>query len=195
MKEICPMVERIVRQWPELESPAFLHGMLTGELCGAEKLDVSDFIKGLLQEIGAESIPEKALQALYVLYDETFRGLTSSDFSFQLCLPDEERPLLERARAVGQWCEGFLYGFGLTHHGRTRLMEEVKEYLETLQEVADIDSEALKGVEDEQMNAQLEEIIEFIRIGAIAVYENLHPAERKPIEMDTIPEPTHKTIQ
>ncbi|SIN84846.1 hypothetical protein SAMN05443662_0704 [Sulfurivirga caldicuralii] len=195
MKEICPTVERIVREWPELESPAFLHGMLTGELCGAEKLEVGDFIKGLLQEIGAESVKEKALQTLYVLYDETLKGLTSSDFSLELCLPDEARPLIERARAVGQWCEGFLYGFGLTHPGRAKLGEEVKEYLETLQDVADIDSEALKDVEDEQMNAQLEEIIEFIRIGAIAVYENLHPAERKPIELDTIPEPTHKTVQ
>lgn len=195
MKEICPTVERIVRQWPELESPAFLHGMLTGELCGADTLAVGDFIKGLLQEIGAESVRETALQTLYVLYDETLKGLTSSDFSLELCLPEDEKPLLERARAVGQWCEGFLYGFGLTHPGRAKLGDEVKEYLLTLQDVADIDSEALKGVEDEQLNAQLEEVIEFIRIGAIAVYENLHPPKRQPIELDTIPEPTHKTVQ
>ena len=45
------------------------------------------------------------------------------------------------------------------------------------------------------MNVQLEEVIEFMRIGAIAVYENLHPPRRTPVSLDTIPEPTHKTIQ
>ena len=195
MKELCFQLERVVRQWPELESVAFLHGMLTGELCGAEQLSVSDFIGGLLKELEVSKVQESVLNQLYRLYEATLAGLTSAECDLQLCLPDDSHSLHDRALAVRQWCEGFIYGFGLTHGDRRDLMDEVKEYLETIMEVSQINLDELQGVEDDELAAQLEEIIEFLRIGAIAVYENLHPTPPRAPVTDSIPEPTHKTIQ
>lgn len=194
MKDLCLQLEKVVRQWPELESVAFLHGMLTGELCGAEQLNVSDFIGGLLKALEVSKVQESVLNHLYRLYEATLAGLTSAQCDMKLCLPDDSHNLYEQALAVRQWCDGFIYGFGMVHADRGDLIGEVKEYLETLMEVSRIDLEALQGVEDDELAVQLEEIIEFLRIGAIAVYENLHPAPKAPV-IDSIPEPTHKTIQ
>jgi len=194
VKALCLQLEKVVRQWPELESVAFLHGMLTGQLCGAEQLKVSDFIGGLLKMLEVSKVQESVLNHLYRLYEATLAGLTSAQCDLQLCLPDDSHSLYERALAVRQWCDGFIYGFGMTHADRSALIDEVKEYLEAVMEVSRIDLEALQGVEDDELALQLEEIIEFLRIGAIAVYENLHPVS-KVSEIDTIPEPTHKTIQ
>ncbi len=194
MKALCLQLEKVVAQWPELESASFVQGMLVGELCGTSALSVSDFIGGVLRELEVRSVKESVLEVFYRLYEVTLAGLTSAECDLKLCLPDDEHALAERALAVRQWCEGFIYGFGVAHAERSDLVDEVKEYLETLMEVSRIDLDELDGVEDEALAAQLEEIIEFLRIGAIAVYENLHPAKRASVT-DSIPEPTHKTIQ
>lgn len=199
MKEVCQQLQQSVTEWPELESPAFLQGMLIGELCGAETLSVSDFVKALMKELDARSVRERFLEQLYRLYEQTKAGLESTQCDLVLCIP-EEGNLFARARAVAQWCEGFIYGFGLTHGDRQDGPEEVKEYLETVIEISRLDVDSLEGETDEGLEGQLEELIEFLRIGAITVYETLHPAEKKPAETGAISEallrePPVKTLQ
>ena len=199
MKEVCQQLQQSVTEWPELESPAFLQGMLIGELCGAEALSVSDFVKALMKELDARSVRERFLEQLYQLYEQTKGGLESAQCNLVLCIP-EEVDLFSRAKAVAQWCEGFVYGFGLTRGDRQDDPDEVREYLETVIEISRLDVEGLEGETDETLEGQLEELIEFLRIGAITVYEALHPAEKKPAETGAIPEvllrePPVKTLQ
>lgn len=194
MKEICAQLEALTAKWERNVTPAYLQGMLIGELCGAEKLIPSDFIGALLQDVEVSSLQERELALQYGFFEQTAEGIASSECNLKLCIP-EEGPLHVRAEAVQQWCEGFLYGFGISYRDKAPLQEDVQEYLETLTEVAAIDLEALEGQEDDQLQAQLEEIIEFLRVGAMAVYEFLHPTPPKAPVMDAIPDPKHKTIQ
>ncbi len=194
MDTLCKQLEMAIRDWPQLESASFVHGMLTGELGGGENLSVSDFITGLLRELEATRVRESFVETLYSLYGETLKGLTSEDFALKLCLPDDEAPLYERARAVRDWCEGFVYGFGLVRADGKPPRDEVQEYLEVVMDVASMDLEALRDQEDAGLAAQLEEIIEFLRIGAITVYEHYHPTPPRRAE-DIMPEPTHRTVQ
>ena len=38
--------------------------------------------------------------------------LRGDEMEFELLLPDDDAPLEQRATALSQWCQGFLYGFG-----------------------------------------------------------------------------------
>ncbi len=194
MKEICEQLEVLAQKWGRHITSSYLQGILIGELCGAQKLTPSDFIGALLQELEVTRLQERELALLYGLFDQTAKGIASSDCNLKLCIP-EEAALHERAAAVQQWCEGYLYGFGISYRDKAPLQEDVQDYLETLTDVAAIDLAALEGQEDDQLQGQLEEIVEFLRVGAMAVYEFLHPVPSQKVTMDTIPEPTHKTIQ
>ena len=194
MDTLCKQLDAIARDWPQLESGSFIHGMLTGELAGSEQLTSTDFITGLLRDLEVKSVRESVIETLYALYNDTLSGLTSDTFSLKLCLPDDSRPLHERAQGVRDWCEGFVYGFGLVRADQPPPRDEVQEYLQVVMDVAGMDIEALRDQEDAGLAAQLEEIIEFLRIGAITVYEHYHPTPPRRAE-EIMPEPTHRTLQ
>jgi uncharacterized protein len=50
--------------------------------------------------------------ALIGLQEMVKGELTSDDMTVVLLLPTDDAPLTERAAALGQWCQGFLSGFG-----------------------------------------------------------------------------------
>src|SRR5690606_40031496 len=72
--------------------------------------------------------------------------LTGEDVAVVLLLPSDEAPLAERAIALGQWCQGFLAGFGLTARD-TPLSAEAMEVLQDLAAIAQI-QDALEESED-----------------------------------------------
>ena len=94
-------------------------------------------------------------------------------------LPDDEQPLLQRAQAMGQWCQGFLTGFGLTAGDRA-LSGEAVEVLEDLASIAQVE-EALEESEDGESDFM--EVMEYLRVAPLLLFaECAAPlaAENKP---------------
>ena len=50
-----------------------------------------------------------------------------------LLLPTDDAPLADRAAALGQWCQGFLHGFGV-NAGGLELSTDAKEVLQEISE-------------------------------------------------------------
>jgi yecA family protein len=165
------------------------HGVLCGLLC-ARGPDVEQAWIDLLRDEQEQAAPAGAEQEagagawaeLSRLYRETIGQLRDEGFVFFLLLPDDSQPLQLRAEAMTEWCQGFLYGLaagGLEDY--SVLPEEVREIAEDIVEISRATTDGEEGESDE---AAYSELIEYLRVGVILVFETLE-AERGARTNDT----------
>ena len=158
------------------------HGAVCGTLCRLKPEEVDPV--GLLDD--EEAQPDAAAGAeLRRLVEQSALDLSDMQAGFTPLLPDEAVLLAERARALGAWCEGFLYGLA----GRIKLdlhscSEEVREIVKDFTEFtrASLDSAGDPEVEE----GAYAELVEYVRVGAQLVYMELHPRP----DIDGEPTPT-----
>ena len=96
---------------------------------------------------------------------------------FEPLLPDDEQPLNGRANALALWCTGFLYGLGTGHISDLEALngdvgEIVRDFTEISRATGD-DADA-----DESNEQAYAELVEFIRVAAQVVFEELLPLRR-----------------
>ncbi len=149
------------------------HGLLCGLICAGEK-EVQRRLSNEWLSNRTEGDP--AVDECQRAIDELVQGVHASvdgvDFGFPLLLPDEETPLQQRAIALRDWCEGFLYGVGLVEiKGENGVPDQVKEALNDLAEISRMDIDGITG--DEEEEAALTEVTEFIWVAAMLVHDEL----------------------
>src|SRR5690606_11335143 len=93
-------------------SPAELHGLLLGRSCAGAGFEVEPWIADAGELLGGEPA-DNVRQALIGLQEMVKGELFGDDVTLVLLLPGDDAPLADRARALGQWCPGFLDGFGM----------------------------------------------------------------------------------
>lgn len=153
------------------------HGILCGLLC-ARGADVQQEWVALMRDEyvpAAEDSDHEAWSNMLRLYSETVRQLRDEGFVFCLLLPDESQPLNRRAEAMTEWCQGFLYGLaagGLEDH--SMLPDEAREII---QDIVEISRAAAVSDEEESDEAAYAELVEYLRVGVLLVFETLE-AER-----------------
>ncbi|MDZ7751761.1 MAG: YecA family protein [Gammaproteobacteria bacterium] len=114
----------------------------------------------------ADLLVQESSQLLQLLFDHARDVLASPEMGFTPLLPGDDEPLLQRSRALAEWCDGFLYGLGLGGYdgGADRHPEE-QEFVADLHEFTKIGA-SQGGEADEQA---LVELIEYIRIGVLMI--------------------------
>lgn len=118
-------------------------------------------------DIGAEAGGRD--DALDALVRWTEAAISPPSVAFDLLLPSDDRPLLERATAVHDWVRGLLFGLTLGGLERDQLDGEAREAFDDLVELTRMDLAAIEDTdEDEQA---LVEVIEFLRIAAMSIRE------------------------
>ena len=89
-------------------------------------------------------------------------------------LPGDEQPIDARATALGQWCQGFLYGLGTSAiDDVTRLPGEVGEIVRDLSEITRIGVDGSETLETNE--SAYAELVEFVRVGVQLLFEELAP--------------------
>jgi len=185
-------VNEAITPFPELESPAFIQGMLIGLLCGDNDIQEAVWIKKLIEEAQIKSVKESFLKTLDMVFQETNKGLNGSGFELDFCIPDDNESLVFRAAMLGQLCEGVLYGLGLVgalNDAENEIPVDVRELVEDLGQIATIDvsglSRAEKATDEEESDFM--ELVEFVKVGILTINEELNPTQAAPI-MDEMPE-------
>lgn len=150
-------------------SVAELHGTLCGCISGGRALDaaaVGDIAAETLA-MDADAIAE-VMARLQQLYREADAGLRDEDYSFTPLLPGDDEPMAERIQALAGWCQGYLSGLGRSGlAGDARLSADVTAAIRDLAAIALADPE----VEDEpQSEADLVQLIEYVRVAAMLVF-------------------------
>ncbi|MDX1351656.1 MAG: UPF0149 family protein [Thiomicrorhabdus sp.] len=185
-------VNEVLAPFPELESPAFIQGMLIGLLCGDSDIQEAVWIKKLIEEAQIKSVKESFLKVLDEVFQETNKGLNGSGFELNLCLPDDGESLVFRAAMLGQLCEGVLYGLGLIgalNDAENEIPKEVRELVDDFGQISRIDVGSLSDSEQvsDAEESDFMELVEFVRVGILTMNEELNPTQAPPI-MDAVPE-------
>jgi uncharacterized protein YgfB (UPF0149 family) len=146
-------------------SPAELHGLLLGRSCAGAGFAVEPWLMDAQELLGSEPV-DSVRQALVGLQEMVKGELTSDDMTVVLLLPSDDAPLGERAIALGEWCQGFLAGFGLTARD-SELSAEALEVLQDLAAVAQV-QDALEDSDDGENDYM--EVMEYMRVAPLLLY-------------------------
>lgn len=159
-----------------LAEAAEAHGTLTGSLCSAPAYRFEDWLLDILPEGEVRASDAEVLRALY---RHTAGALNGAQMQFGLLLPDDERPILERADALALWCQGFLYGLGLgVLRDAARMPGEVGEIVN---DITAIGSASVDTSQSEESNEEAyAELVEFMRVSVQVVFEELAPLRDAP---------------
>lgn len=151
-----------------LQSPAELHGMLSGQLAAGKRPGADAWAREARQWLDVGEIA--VLPCLPPLYQNTLAALESDDYAFRLLLPDDDYGLEVRTQALGEWCRGFLEGFALGGGGQ-QMSDDLKEWLGDLSDIAQIGlTEQDQALEDGEQEASYADIEEYVRMASLAIF-------------------------
>ncbi len=171
-----------------LNSPAELHGLLCGKLCGGQRLSSEEWLTEALAFLDVITSEEEGLvgdtegcgqTAVARLYPAVLAQLEDPNFGFQLLLPADEADISLRAAALGEWCHGFLSGFGSA--GLAADAQFSAEAAEALRDMAAIVSIG-DGVEEEDAEADFMDLMEYVRMAVLTLFDEFgRPAAPAPV--------------
>lgn len=152
-------IQEALASTPGTGSAAEAHGLLSGMLCVDSGANPQQWLLGFFgPDITQPGIDRMA--PLNALFEATRQQLDDFDFSFSPLLPDDNAPLEERALALSEWCQGFLFGVGYAGKN-SDWPGECTEILHDLLEIGRLDPEAV-GEADEIAYSELSE---YVRVG------------------------------
>lgn len=150
---------------------AEIHGILCGMLAGGMNIDDQDWIDALADVINqGDSLPLPVQKQVDYMFNQICQEFIEADFALQLYLPADEESINVRGKAVVEWVQGFLLGFGLHQNDLTNCSAEAKEALEDFTEIARLDEEMEENEESEQA---FFEVIEYVRISAMLCFNEM----------------------
>ena len=160
-------------------SPAELHGHLLGRSCAGAGFDADGWLVEAAELLAGE--PQDNVRNALIGLQEMVKGeLTSDDMTVVLLLPPDDASLPDRATALGEWCQGFLAGFGLNYRDNA-LSIEGKEVLQDLAAIAQV-QDALEESEDGESDYM--EVMEYLRVAPLLLFTETKkpeaPAAAKP---------------
>ena len=165
------------------------HGALCGMLCAQGATEASQW---MLHVLGEHEETSKLLQTtgkkLLQVHQISVEQMNDNEIEFELMLPDDDEELVSRVEALGNWCQGFVYGLSLGGiREDTELPEDSKELIKDIVEisragyVADDEAEAELNASMDDANEEDEvafmEVSEYVRMGVLLIYEELQPLQ------------------
>lgn len=170
------------------------HGLLCGLWCASGGVSLEVWLRLMRnEEISIDVLtPAQAQTRLQVpaatqsedeavlqrLYQETVAQLENPEFGLRLLLPDDEQPLGLRTEALADWCKGFLFGLGVGG------VDNYRQTPATVQEIVKDFTEITRAYHDEEEDSELDEasfleVMEYVRVGAMLIYEELRVARKE----------------
>jgi uncharacterized protein YgfB (UPF0149 family) len=145
-----------------------LHGSLCGYIAGGGSLRGTSVLAALQLDGEVTDVAPNDKALLDRLARQCESELADPELGFEPLLPEDDRPLAERAEATVEWCRGFLGGFGLAGtSAHAKLSDEAQEVLRDLGIIAASSFDFDNQDEDEDA---LIEVHEFVRIGAMLLH-------------------------
>lgn len=159
-----------------MATPAELHGVLCGMLCGGAPLRRDAWLQEFNELVNdCVSLPVAVNAWLESLFNATLEGLTLQA-GFQLLLPEDDETLEDRLLAMSDWAQAFLAGFAVIQRDLTRASDELQEMLSDISEITQMEQEL---EDDGETEASYLVIYEHLKLGAMMAFEEFgqRPAE------------------
>ncbi|MFV0261464.1 MAG: YecA family protein [Kluyvera sp.] len=160
-------------------TPAEMHGLLSGLLCGGNK---DSSWQPLVHDLTNEGLAfgHELAESLRSMHAATSDALEDDGFLFQLYLPDgDDVSVFDRADALSGWVNHFLLGLGMVQPKLEKVKGEAGEAIDDLRNIAQLGYE--EDEDQEELEMSLEEIIEYVRVAALLCHETFtHPQPTAP---------------
>ena len=153
------------------------HGVICGIICAAGTPDPALWLDHLFGAGNAGSKMAQSAQLLLTeLYSESLLHFNDGDLGLVLLLPEDDNPLSLRSQALGEWCQGFLYGLALGGVREDGVAKgNVGEIMHDFYEISNTRFE--HEVTDEVEEAAYAEIVEYVRMSVLLCHEELRPLQ------------------
>ena len=150
-------------------TPAEMHGLLSGILCGGiQDTSWKTMVHDLTNEGMAFS--QSLSQPLQALHESLATTLEDEGFMFQLMLPeDDDITVFDRADALAGWVNHFLLGLGVTQPKLEKVTGETGEAIDDLRTIAQLGYD--EDEDQEELEQSLEEVIEYVRVAALLCHD------------------------
>jgi uncharacterized protein YgfB (UPF0149 family) len=159
-----------------LADAAEAHGSLCGALCCMSPYRMQDWVNEILPD--GSSLPAESAAMIERVFAATAASFGEQGMEFQPLLPDDDQPLNGRAHALALWCTGFLYGLGTGQiSDLDALNGDVGEIVRDFTEISRATGD--DADEDESNEQAYAELVEFIRVAAQVVFEELLPLRQQ----------------
>lgn len=172
-------IEESLNRVDGVHPPSEVHGILCGLLAKDVAASELRFVRLILGEVSvADVLAVEARDQLIALHAFTRAQLQDASLGLELLVPDDADPLDERISAACDWARGWVYG--LAEQGITRanqLPDDSAEFLVDCMTLANGEYEAAEGEEGETIYMEL---LEYLRMGALMVQEELQPLQEVP---------------
>lgn len=162
---------------------AEVHGVICGVITSDRSLPEDWFAELFDQAEAGDLLVEDAKSGVRMLFAETLGQIEAAGLGMQLLLPTDEAALPVRAQAVAEWCQGFLYGVGLSGEQANGLLSgEAQEALEDILTFTRLDVAALGEPDNlEEEEDALMEITEFLWVAAMLIRESFLGSNKKAV--------------
>jgi uncharacterized protein len=153
------------------------HGVICGIICAAGTSDPALWLDHLLGAGNNVSAMAQSAQLLLTeLYSESLLHFNDGDLGLVLLLPEDDTPLSLRSQALGEWCQGFLYGLALGGVREDGVMKgDVGEIMHDFYEISNTRFE--HDLTDEDEESAYAEIVEYVRMSVLLCHEELCPLQ------------------
>lgn len=166
LRSVSDRLQGLALATPEAE----LHGLVCGVVC-AETDASLDIRANLLLELLDVAVGDRAglVRDIVCLIESCRCELGRLECDFQPVLPDEDAAsLAERAEALGQWCQGFLSGYGASQAGgSTEDDEEVTSALKDLVAISQVDFDVDESEDEEWHYFRVKE---YVRMAVLSIF-------------------------
>lgn len=155
-------------------TPAEMHGLLTGMICGGLKPQSNDWMP-MLYDYTNDGIgwPVQSQTIAANVLTESINRLNAAEIDFSLLLPTPENDLIARANALIDWINAFIAGIGLIGIQTSQLSEEDHDILKELSEIA------LMHIDEDddfsELESLFEQVIEHVLDCVLTLNLNLNP--------------------
>ena len=153
------------------------HGFLCGVFCASNTVASTMWQEYLLVSVENPTDFEESFAVLNQLAKITSEEILSEEMIFTPFLPDDQASIAERSNSISEWCAGFVSGLGIGR-GDNKLDLD-REGDEFLQDVISISRMGSSDEEGDDSEAAYFELVEYIRVGVIYIYQQLHAIEKK----------------
>jgi uncharacterized protein YgfB (UPF0149 family) len=150
-----------------INSPSELHGLLCGKLSGGAELSEVRWLLDAVEFLDFTQAPDESVRAALVQLYQTTQIQLRDGFGLTLLLPEDDIDLSQRTAALGQWCYGFLTGFGSAGTTGRVMTEEAEDGLRDLAAISQI---AVEDGDSESDETDYVEVTEYIRMLAASLY-------------------------
>jgi len=160
------------------------HGFLCALVCGNGQAEEQKIREFFLLDSDEIVNPDECFNYLKALAEDIEAKMYSSDLDLELLLADEDDELAERSHSLAEWCQGFMSGLGLSGVKDGQIPSESQVLIDDFYKIANLDSDN-KDDSEQGNDFALMELIEYVRMGTIYIFEDLrgntdHPENYQP---------------